>query len=116
MIIAALLAFAGLILLPGIGGARPMYRLSRFLHTHAPVVLALGLAAWALPVVSVFTKRNTAAGICDLACGIEAKHSVGVARITALLNDIKQLVALVAEVVNGISVIPKNSEIFCCRF
>lgn len=44
MIIAALLAFAGLLLLPGIGGARPMYRLSRFLHTHAPVVLALGLA------------------------------------------------------------------------
>lgn len=44
MIIAALLALTGLLLPPGIGDSRSMYRLSRYLHTHAPVVLALGLA------------------------------------------------------------------------
>lgn len=62
-IIAALTALIGLALLAGIGDSRTMYRLSRFLHTHVPVVFALGLAVC---VASLLLNRRGNAALLAL--------------------------------------------------
>ena len=62
-IIAALTALTGLALLAGIGDNRTMYRLSRFLHTHAAAVFALGLAVC---VASLLLNRRGNAALLAL--------------------------------------------------